>query len=78
MEEKTCNAAVKAIMKLEGVTQTQLAERMNMSQGTISASLNANRMSFEKFSKILDALGYAVYIGKQENDGDILVKYHVT
>lgn len=78
MEKMTCNEAVRAIMKEEGVTQTQLAEKLGLkTQGSVSLAINSTRMSFLKFSEILDAMGYAVVVGKRGKNGEVAPKIEV-
>lgn len=53
---------VRKILLSQKITHTQLAERLGMKPQSLSNKINRGDMPIQDFSKILDELGYAVYI----------------
>ena len=61
------------IMSYEGVTQIELAKRINVSRQAISQMINSKDMKISTVLTILDALGYTFKIvkgGGLEDDED--------
>lgn len=64
-------AIIKAAMAESKTTQVMLCERMGYTgQGTVSARINSPRMSLDKFSEMLSAMGYDVVVMKRETDSE--------
>lgn len=53
---------IKKIMIEEEITQTELAKRMNTSQGNIGNKLKRNNPSIKDLEHMLDVLGYKLEI----------------
>lgn len=67
--EKSGNDIVRDVMKQEEVTQTALAKKMGYDyQGNISTMINSRRMSLDKFTGMLAAMGYKVAVFKESEE----------
>ena len=53
---------IATILKREGSNRTELAERMNISNGRISQILNSETLSLAKLEEIANAMGYEVEV----------------
>ena len=58
---------LRAAMKERSTTQIGVAKKMGISQNTLSQNMTRDRISVEKFKKILDAMDYDVYIVDRNN-----------
>lgn len=58
---------IKKILIDEGITQTELAERLNTSSGNLTNKLRRNDMKVSDLSSILDKLGYRIEFIKVTN-----------
>ena len=68
----TGSEVIKRLMEIEDVTNTQLANRIGVTQATIWARLNnqsAKGLQVSVFNEMLDALGYEMVVRKR-NDPD--------
>ena len=53
-------------LKARGISQKELAEAFETTQGALSEKINRKRMSFRTFRDILDSLGYDIVIVDRE------------
>ena len=58
---------IKSLAVAEGITMTELANRLNISRQALYKRLNG-KMLLETYEECLNTLGYELYYGK---DGDI-------
>lgn len=76
LEEMNGTGIVKAAMADSKTTQNMLMHRLGYKgQGTVSQRINTARMSLDKFSEMLSAMGYEVIVRKtvvDENTGEII------
>lgn len=59
---------LKNALKESGMKQIDLANAFNVNKSTISTGMRRDRMTIGIFCKYLSAMGYAVMVGKKEND----------
>ena len=65
----TCNDAVRTALAESGITQAKLAAELGYEgQSTVSFAINSRRMSFEKFSEMMNGLGYTIFIGIKDGE----------
>ena len=62
MERLIENSVVKAALKEREMTQMALAERMGISQTSLSNSINRVRMSVQVLKEVLDAMEFDVVV----------------
>lgn len=57
---------IREIMKEEGISQTELSERMGCVRQNVSQLLNRNEksMRYDSFEKVVSALGYEIIVKK--------------
>lgn len=63
--------AIKAAMKLKGMTQKEVAEKINVSQPTMNRYFTASNgnVSMETLCKIMSAIGYEVVLQPKNRNG---------
>ena len=60
------NSIFRNAMYEHGMTQVKLAEKLGITQASMSGHLNRMRISLDAFTKILDVLGYDVVVTDRE------------
>ena len=68
MERTTTKKAIKKAIEDSGIKQFQIAEKLGITQATVSNSINRPRIGIDVFISMMDAMGYAVVVGKIEKD----------
>ena len=53
---------LRAAMRHRSTTQGAVAQKLGMSQNALSQNMTRERISMDKFKKILDAMDYDIYI----------------
>lgn len=71
MKNMTFSEMLKHMLRETGMTQKQLANKLNISEDNVSRYISGQRQPrAERFRKIIDALGYRiVYVKKRPNCG---------
>ena len=68
MKTGTSNEIVHEVMKDEGINQVKLTKLMGKEwQGGVSTSINSKRMSVGKLCEMMNAMGYSVFVCKENN-----------
>jgi transcriptional regulator with XRE-family HTH domain len=61
MEKQTLSEAVKEMMKAQGISQTTYANKLGMSQGSLSRDLRRN-VEIPSLIRFIEGLGGSVFI----------------
>ena len=60
--EKSGKEVMREAISENGITQKELAEKIGMSQSSLTQGLAREHISLEMFCRIIDGLGYAVAV----------------
>lgn len=63
------NQKIRTVMLLQGITITELAKRLNMSQPNLTKRLNVGEFSIEEYERIAKALGVKFHLHFDLPDG---------
>ena len=66
--EITTTKLPKEALKKSGVKQVELAERLNLTQPTISGILSRRRIGADVLISMLNAIGYTVMVGEKHGE----------
>ena len=66
MEHITTKNSVKEAIKESGMKQYELAEKLCITQASVSNSINRQRIGADVLVSFMDAMGFTVVIGKKE------------
>lgn len=64
----TGKAVLKEALKESKMKQIDLAEHFGVNKATVSTNLRRDNIGLDVFVRYMDAMGYAVMVGKKEND----------
>lgn len=56
-------------LKESGILQTELAEKLHITQASISGNMNRTKIGMDVFVRMLEGMGYNVVVGKKTADG---------
>lgn len=67
VDRYTSNEIIRNAMKVRGVLQTELADRLGMKQSSVSGNINRPRMGLDVFIEMMNAMDYDVAIVDRES-----------
>ena len=73
IQVKEDSMILKDAMKVRGLTQIELADKVGIKQSGLSGAINRKRMALGTFNNILDAMDYDVCV-VDRNSGEIVWK----
>ena len=60
---------MKDALKKSGILQSELAEKLQITQASISGNMNRTKMGIDVFIRMINAMGYSVVVGENKEDG---------
>lgn len=75
IEQGSASELLKLVVNNTGVKQSYLAEKLGIKQESVSGALNRPKVGADVFTKLMNAMGYEVYVTKDEaNSFDVMWK----